>query len=298
MRATFSIILLLAGCLGLGEGWAQSDAREDEELKLTALQALVSAPPERAVPIAARVLNDERSSDTVKERALFVLGQMESDEARALILATANDSTTDIRYEAIRMIGINGDSNSLAQLQGLYRDGDTEVRRAVLEAYLIADDSRGVYELALAANTPEDFADAVETLGAMGALEELRALRESAGWSESLIDAYAIAGDIESLSALATDTSDPERQARAIEGLAVAAGEQAEETLATIYRESSSAIVRDAALEGLLIADGDESVLQLFRESNDTAEKRRLLEMLVIMDSDAVWDVIDATLAN
>ncbi len=295
MRALLSIIILLASCLAFSVSWAQS---QEEELKLTALHALVSAPPEKAVPIAARVLNDERSSTTLKERALFVLGQMESDEARALLLATATDSTAETRYEAIRIIGINGDAASLAELQSLYRDGDTDVRRAVLEAYLIADESTLVYELARAADTPEDFADAVETLGAMGALDELRALRESAGWSESLIDAYAIAGDIESLSVLATDGSDPERQARAIEGLAVAAGDEAEETLTTIYRETSSELVKEAALEGLLIADGDESVLQLFHESSDTQEKRRLLEMLVMMDSDAVWDVIDATLTN
>ncbi|MEM7500568.1 MAG: HEAT repeat domain-containing protein [Pseudomonadota bacterium] len=295
MRVLLSITIFVTGCLALSVGWAQT---QEEELKLTALQALVSAPPEKAVPIAARVLRDERSSTILKERALFVLGQMDSDDARTLLLEAATDSTTDTQHEAIRIIGINGDSDSLTQLQALYRNGDSDVRRAVLEAYLIADESGLVYEAALAADTPDDFADAVETLGAMGALDELRALRESAGWSESLIDAYAIAGDIESLSALATDRSDPERQARAIEGLAVAAGDEAEGTLATIYRETSSERVKEAALEGLMIADGDESVLALFHESNDTEEKRRLLEMLVMMDSDAVWDVIDATLTN
>ena len=295
MRILLSITLLVTGCLALSVGWAQT---QEEELKLTALQALVSAPPDKAVPIAARVLRDERSSTTLKERALFVLGQMDSDAARTLLLEAAMDNTGDTQHEAIRIIGINGDSDSLSQLQALYRSGDTDVRRAVLEAYLIADESGLVYEAALAADTPEDFADAVETLGAMGALDELRALRESAGWSESLIDAYAIAGDIESLSALATDGSDPERQARAIEGLAVAAGDEAEDTLATIYRETSSERVKEAALEGLMIADGDKSVLALFHESSNTEEKRRLLEMLVMMDSDAVWDVIDATLTN
>jgi hypothetical protein len=36
----------------------------------------------------------------------------------------------------------------------------------------------------------------------------------------------------------------------------------------------------------------------LFRESRDSGEKRDLLETLVIMDSEAVWDIIDATLEN
>jgi hypothetical protein len=39
-------------------------------------------------------------------------------------------------------------------------------------------------------------------------------------------------------------------------------------------------------------------MLELFRSVEDTQEKREILEMLVIMDSDAVWDVIDQTLEN
>jgi hypothetical protein len=47
-----------------------------------------------------------------------------------------------------------------------------------------------------------------------------------------------------------------------------------------------------------LIAGDDEAVLQLFRQSRNADEKAELLETLVIMDSEAVWDVIDATLEN
>jgi hypothetical protein len=46
----------------------------------------------------------------------------------------------------------------------------------------------------------------------------------------------------------------------------------------------------------MLIADYDQGVLELFSESSDTEEKRELLQMLVMMDSEAVWDIIDATL--
>jgi hypothetical protein len=48
----------------------------------------------------------------------------------------------------------------------------------------------------------------------------------------------------------------------------------------------------------MLIAEYDEGVLTLFQESQDPNEKRRLLETLVNMDSDAVWDLIDATLED
>jgi hypothetical protein len=116
--------------------------------------------------------------------------------------------------------------------------------------------------------------------------------------AEVLINAYAVAGDVESLTALATDSSDPERQAQAIHGLGIAGGDEVGDVLVGIYRDTDVPKVKDAALEGLLIADLDRAVLELFNESTDPAEKRELLQTLVNMDSDAVWDVIDATLEN
>ncbi|MDX1509628.1 MAG: hypothetical protein R3358_15180, partial [Woeseiaceae bacterium] len=54
--------------------------------------------------------------------------------------------------------------------------------------------------------------------------------------------------------------------------------------------------IREAALEGLLIGDFDAAVLQLYRDSNDAAEKRDLLQYLVMMDSEAIYDVINQAL--
>jgi hypothetical protein len=115
---------------------------------------------------------------------------------------------------------------------------------------------------------------------------------------EVLIEAYAVAGDVESLTALATDSSDPERQAQAVHGLGIAGGDEVGAVLVGVYRETDEPKVKDAALEGLLIAGLDQPVLELFKESTDPAEKRELLQTLVMMDSDAVWDLIDTTLEN
>ena len=155
-----------------------------------------------------------------------------------------------------------------------------------------------VYRIAAEAQDAEEFEDAVKTLGAMGALEQLRALRSRSDMSESLIRAYAVAGDTQTLGELAQDGSNPERQAQAIRGLAIAGGDDVAQTLVDVYRSTDSPEVRDAVRQGLVIADYDQAVLTLFRESADSAEKRELLETLVKMDSDAVWDVIDSTLEN
>ena len=294
-RKTLILIMAVLCTAFAPQAVAQSD---DDELKIAALEALMAAPPDRALPIAAKVLAGDNSDD-VKERALFILSQIDSPEAHEILMRTARDGSSEIRTEAIRMIGIGGNSVALSQLVELYDSGDPEMREAVLEAYVIADDEEAVYELAVQASSAanqEDFESAVEMLGAMGAHDQLRRLRESTGISESLIEAYAISGDEDSLRQLALDDSNPELQEQAIEALGIVGGDSVNATLVEIYKNSSSEDIRDSALEGMMISGHDEGVLELYRASQDTAEKKELLELLVIMGSDDVWDIIDSAL--
>ena len=291
-RKTLFIFTAVIGIALAPQAVAQS---ADDELKIAALEALMAAPSERALPIAAKVLAGD-NSDEVKERALFILSQIDSPEAHDILIRTAQDDSGDIREAAIRMIGISGNSAALAQLASLYENGDEDVREAVLEAYVISNDEEAVYELAVQASkagSEDDFESAVEMLGAMGAHEQLRRLRESTGISESLIEAYAISGAADSLRQLALDDSDPELQEHAIEALGIVGGDSVNATLVEIYRNSSSEDIREAALEGMMISGHDEGVLELYRSSQDAAEKKELLEYLVIMGSDDVWDIID-----
>jgi HEAT repeat protein len=275
--------------------FAQAD--EADSLKMSALEALIAAPPERALPIVTKVLSGD-SSPALKERALFILSQIDLPEAQNQLVETARTGDTKLRLEAIRMIGIGGNADALAALRDIYAAGDGNTKDAVLEAYLIADDKGAVYQIAVNSQDPQEFENAVQMLGAMGATNELRELRDRPGSGEVLINAYAVAGDVESLTALANDSSDPERQAQAMHGLGIAGGSEVGEVLAGIYRTSDVPKVREAALQGLLIAGDDQAVLELFRASDDPAEKRELLQTLVMMDSDSVWDVIDTTLEN
>ena len=291
-KLVFAALLVFASSTSI----AQSETTDDvEELKIAALEALMSAPAERALPIVAKVLAGNNSDD-VKERALFVLSQIDLPEAQTLLLDTARQGSGEFRLEAIRMIGIGGEQAALSGLADLYASGDRDVREAVLEAYLIADDANSVYEIAANADNEDDFEEAVEILAAMDAREELRELRNSWGMSESLIEAYAISGDFETLRELSMDGSNPEQQAHAIEALGIVGGNEVNATLVEIYQNSDSSDVREAALDGLLISGHDEGVLQLYRSSQDPAEKRELLQYLVMMDSESIWDVIDSAL--
>jgi HEAT repeat protein len=289
------ILALLLG--GVAAVQAQPVDTEREALQIAAMEALISAPEERALPLARKVLDGNYSTE-LKARALFVLSQIDMPEAQEALVAAAKTGEGELREEAVRMIGINGSAAALAELGELYRDGDNELREAVLQAYLIADHADAVYELAVNAGSAEEFESAVGILGAMGATEHLARLRDRAGASEEWIQALAVAGDSATLRELALDGSDVGRQAAAIQALGIVGGDEVEATLLETYRAAGSDEVREAALQGMLIADYDEGVIELYRSSNDPAEKKALLEVLVMMDSDAAWDAIDSALGG
>lgn len=295
VRIIFTALAFIAANAVMAQASASAD--ESEQLKIAALEALMSAPAERALPIVEKVLSGSHSNE-VKMRALFVLSQIDLPGAQALLLDTAKNGTGTFRLEAIRMIGISGDPAAMAGLADIYATGDSDAKSRVLHAYMIADDVDAVYAIAANATDDDEFEKAVHMLGIMGANDELRNLRDKAGNSGVLIHAYAMAGDVESLRAMALDNSDPKKQAAAIQGLGIVGGEEVNATLLEIYRGTDSEQVKEAALHGMLISDYDEGVLELFRSSQDGKEKRVLLRMLVMMDSEAAMEAIEKTLSG
>jgi HEAT repeat protein len=298
MYTQAKLILMLLAIFAASSSTAQSSNTEsdDEELKMAALEALMAAPSDRALPIVIRVI-EGNGSDEMKESALFILSQIDHPDASAYLTNLAQSGTGELRLDTIRMIGING-GDALNELSAIYASGDSDVREAVLEAYLIAGNVEGIYDIAINAENNNDFEEAVQMLGAMGAHDELKMIRDSVGVSDAIIEAYIISGDADALRELALDSSDLEQQANAIEALGIVGADDAEALLMQAYRDSDSELIKEAALDGLLIGDFDDGVLQLYRSSTSTSEKRELLERLVIMDSDQVMDIIDETLAG
>ncbi len=299
MHTRLKLIFVVLATLATASVNAQdgNSARDKEELQMIALQALIHVPEERALPAVMKLL-ESGGSDELMESAMFVLSQMDHPDAAAALLSYAKTGSGDAQEEAIRMIGINGDAAAMAALSEIYASGDEDLREAVLEAYLIADDVGAVFAIAMAATDKEDYENAVETLAVMGAHEQLAQLRETKGSSEALIDAYIISDNYVELEKLARDSSDPDLQAEAIEALGIVAGENSEAVLLEIYKASDDEDIREAAIDGLFIGDYDQAILDLYRASTSTREKGKLLESLVIMDSDLAMEVIDSALAG
>jgi HEAT repeat protein len=267
----------------------------DEELALAALEGLMAQPPQRSLPILKKVMAGPQSA-LVKRRALFVLGQVNSPEAREILLQTARSTDDGLRGEAIRSIGIGGDAKSLDALQEIYNAGSADVKKDVLQAWMIAGRKQSVYQAALNAKTEDEASAAIHMLGVMGAFEELRKLGDKPMASKSLIHAYAIAGDVAGLRKIADTATDRSLRIDATRSIGIIHNDAARTALREIYASTQDDEIRDAALQGMLISQDEQGVLALYRAAKTTDEKRSLLRMLSMMNGDAALQAIDAAL--
>jgi hypothetical protein len=274
---------------------AERPPTDDEELALAALEGLMVQSPERALPIIKKVLAGSKST-LVKQRALFVLSQLESPEAAQILLQTSRSTDVALRGEAIRAIGISGEPKSVEGLQQVYDAGNADVKEEVMEAWLIAERKDLVYQVALKAKTEEEASEAIRILGAMGATDELRKLGDQPKAARGLVDAYAIAGDLASLRKIADGNGDRELRLDAVRQIGIIEEPAARTALREIYTRSTDAEFKEAALQGMLIAEDEQGVLALYRAAKTAEEKRSLMRMLSTMDGDAALQAIDAAL--
>jgi HEAT repeat protein len=295
MRPLYTILTALLLVVS-GVTFAQKPT-EQEELALAAMEGLMSQPPERALPIIKKVLAGPQTT-LIKQRALFVLSQIDTPEAGQILLQTSRSTDAALRREAIRSIGIGGNDKSLAGLLGVYKAGDDQVKKEVLEAWMIAGRKEEIYQAALSAKSEDESSDAIQMLSAMGAVDELRKLGERPNASGKLVEAYAVSGDLQSLRKIAEGNGNLELRAEAVQKIGIISNDAAKAALREIYSRATEQDIKDAALHGMLIADDDKGVLALYRAATTPEEKRTLLRTLTTMDSDAALEAIDSALEN
>jgi len=270
----------------------------DEELADIAVEGLMNAPPERALPLLKKVLQSQHSQKT-KKRALFVLSQLGSDAALDVVIDTAKSSPDpELRAEAIRMLGVSGEDRAISRLRDIYAGSkDAHEKREIIEAWLVADRKDLVLASARNEQDPAVRKKAIETLGALDASDELKQLFEVTQDDENrraIINALGVAGNADALAAIAGNAKLPEQtRVEALHSLGVAGADGA---LVKLYAQASTPALRDATLQGLLVADDSDAVLQLYRQAKTADEKKALLRILTTMNDDAAIDAIEAEL--
>jgi HEAT repeat protein len=277
-------------------------AGDAEDIAEIAVEGLMNAPPERALPLLKKVLQGPHS-DKVKKRALFVLSQLDEDAALDAVVDVAKSSSdASLREEAIRMLGVSGQERAITRLHELYASSkDTHEKRAIIQAWLVSD--RKDLILATARNETDESVrrDAIQALGAMDASSELQQLFDSthdAANQQAIVQALGVAGNVQGLTTIAESQQPEATRIEAIRALGVAGDEGGSAALLKLYPKATSPALRDAVLQGLLIAGDGEAMVQLYRQAKTKEEKQALLRMITTTNSDAALDLIEHELKN
>jgi HEAT repeat protein len=237
-----------------------------------------------------------QKSDLVKARALFVLGQIDTSAARAMLLKNATELTGPLQLEAIRAVGIGGDTLSLKSLLPIFISGDTAQQESVLSALTIADNRTLMTQLAIITKNPDQREQVTDRLAAIGAITELRQLAAQGITDINLARAYAIAGDLESVLKIARTDALATARVEAIRSVGMIRTDAAKQALVGLYQNAKTPEEKAAARMGLMMAGDQASVLRLYREAKGATEKRELLQTLGMIGGDAALEAIDAAL--
>lgn len=267
------------------------DATGDEELKLLALNALQHSSPDQAIPMLGQLLQGTQSLE-LKERALFVLAQSRSPEARKILEDVARQGNPDLQRRAIDYLGMHGSTENRVVLAEVYRTSpDVDVKRRVLRAYMVSGDRARVLEAATAEPNDELRGEAVRQLGVMNAHDELWQLYQkepSVTVKRQILQAMFVGGNATRLIELAKTEPNAELRRTAVRNLGLMRTSATGPALVEIYTSQKERDVRSAAVQGLFVQNNAEALVTLARRETDPAMKKELVQRLSLMSKSKV----------
>lgn len=265
----------------------QPESIEDEELKLIAIQNLMTMDPQQALPLLRKVLDNPKSSPKLKEKALFVLSQSGSPEAREILVRAAKgDGYPGLQRKAIQNLGIFGGGENAAALAEIYAaSAEREVKRAVLQAYLVSGQRDRLMALAKAEADASLRRDAIHQLGAMGASDQLWAMYASGDreTKRAIQQALFVGGNGPRLVELARTEKDPELRRDAIRQLGLVGSAETSAAMEEIYRTETDRGVREAVLQGFFVQGNAKRLIEIAKTEKDPEMRRRAVQHLSVM---------------
>jgi hypothetical protein len=269
-------------------------AEQDEELKLLALNALMTSDPDKAFPVLQRLLNGN-GSDRLKEKALFVLVQNPSPQAKKLLSSMARGaSTPELQLKAIRYMGMLGAPETSSELQSLYSSShDDRVKREILKSFLISGSRAQLLAVAKSESNPELQREAIRALATSGGKDELWQLFQQDSSVESkkeILKSIALSGDSTRLAEAAQSTKNAELKVAAIKALGLMGSNGRPDVLLSLYRTNSDPEVRRAVIQAFFLQQNGKALVDLARAEKDPQMKQQIVKQMALVHSKEVTD--------
>ena len=271
------------------------DDESNCELKLLAINGLQQMDPDKAVPMLEKMLHGG-SCPKLAGQALFVLAQSSSPQAReAIARAARNNDDPDLQRKAIRDLGLFSGEWGRQQLSELYSSvKDTDTRKRILQAFMVAGDKDHLMAAAKGEKDPELRAEAIQQLGVMGARDSIWQLYQTETAPEvkkRMLQAMFISGDLDHLTQLAKMEKDHDLRLAAIRDLGLM-GQRSGDTLVAMYNADKDPDVRRAVIQALFVSDNAHGLVTLARKEADPEMKKTIVRQLSLMHSKEATDYL------
>ncbi len=265
----------------------------DEELRLMALNSLARADDQRAIPMLEKIVNGT-GSPRLKERALYVLAQNGSPEARQIVIRIARGGNPDLQARAVQHVGAFGGPESKQALLDIFKTtNNVAVKRNILRSFMTSGDRAQLLEVARTEALPELRAEAVQQLGAMGAQEQLSQLYATEKTIEvrrRIIQAMFQRHNPGSLIQLLKSEAEPELRRTIVQNLGQMGSPEGAAALQSLYASEKDETVRRAIIDAFHNQRNAKVLIELGRKETDPAMKRRILERLGQMKTPEATD--------
>jgi HEAT repeat protein len=204
-----------------------------------------------------------------------------------LARVAAEDDSPELRRQAVEMLGVLG---AVDELSALYeREPSTEIKEAMLNAFMMAEDKQRLLEAARDEPSPELRGTAIQLLGVLGAGDELWSMMQAESDTDlrvTIAEALFIAGESERMAELARTDRDTRVRELAVMHLGMSSDARSADLLLSIYETESEQEVREAVLNALMIRNDAATLIRIARDETDPELKRQAVQLLAVMGSD------------
>jgi HEAT repeat protein len=263
--------------------------QSDDELKMLAIQGLMSSDPERTLPLLEKVINGS-SSPKEKSKALFVLAQSGSAQAREILGRIARGQTNpDLQRKAVEYLGLFGGSEARKTLAEVYASSsDASVKHAILRSYMIGGDRDRLFAAAKSEKDESLRREAIRQLGLVhgtGELEQLYQAETSTDLRREILQAFFLAGDSGRLVKAAQGEKDPELRRAAIRNLGLIHSDDSGKALQEIYGKETDHTVKAEVLNAYFLQGNAKALAAIARGEKDPELRKTAVSKLSLMHS-------------
>ena len=279
-----------------GQG-VSPESQNDEDLKLYAINGLVNSDPERAIPLLEKLLAEAKTSPRLKERALFVLAQSRTDQARAIVTQYArNGSNPDLQLHAVEYLGTFRTKESQQVLSEIYSSvSDVNIKRVVLRGYMMSRDSEHLLAAARTESHPELRREAIDLLGSMQApneMAQLYAAENAFEWKDRILKAMSRSQNAAKILEIARTDKDSRLRLTAVRSLGGMKKEVSADNLVALYATEPETSVRNGILDALFSQGSVKQIVEVARKESNPELKRRAVQRLSNMKSKEATDFL------